>query len=151
MTDNPHFQSVSSWKDARQLLSFKPLEPKTLAGRRLRSLSIHVRDPKGRELPVADRSLEAHYDDLVFTQAWKTIDEARRLVLDVSYGSDGRCCEVAGRTGRVYELGPIPPADDIDPRSPSVVVWHDGEVFLLLASGELPSAALLSIAETLYG
>lgn len=150
MTDNPHFQSVGSWKDARKLLSFKPLEPKTLAGRRLRSLSAHVRDHKRRKLPVRDRSIEAHYDDLVFTQAWKTVEEARRLVLDVSYGPDGCNCEVAGRPGRRYELGPTPPADDIDPRSPSVVVWHDGEVFLLLASGELPCAALLRIAETLY-
>lgn len=150
MTDNPHFQSVDSWKDTRSLLSFRPLEPKTLAGRRLRSLSIHVRDHKRRELPVVDRSIEAHYDDLVFTQAWKTIEEARRLVLDVPYGRDGCSCEVAGWPARVYELGPIPPAGDIDPRSPSVVVWHDGEVFLLLASGELPCAALLRIAEALY-
>ena len=53
MADNPQFQSVDSWNDARQLLSFKPLEPKTLDGRGTRSLSIHIRDHKGRELRSA--------------------------------------------------------------------------------------------------
>jgi hypothetical protein len=51
----------------------------------------------------------------------------------------------------VYELGPEPPPDDIDGRSPSVVAWHDGEMFYLLASIEMAADVLVRIATSLYG
>lgn len=43
-----------------------------------------------------------------------------------------------------------PAPHDPDGRSPAVVAWHDGELFFLIASGELPSDALVRIAESLY-
>jgi hypothetical protein len=57
---------------------------------------------------------------------------------------------VSAPAGPVYELGPEPPSDDVDGRSPSVVTWGDGEIFCLVASGELRSAALVEIARSLY-
>ena len=45
-------------------------------------------------------------------------------------------CDIAGHSARVYELGPEPPPDDIGGRMPSVVTWHDAEMFYLLA-GEM--------------
>ena len=50
----------------------------------------------------------------------------------------------------MYELGPEPPPDDIDGRSPSVVTWHDVDMFYLIASGEMRSHDLVSIANSLY-
>ncbi len=132
------------------MLTFQPLEPAHTAGFRLQAIRIHVRDHKLRELSVGDRSLEAHYGGFVLSQARKGSDEARRLAIDVSYGRDGRDMEVAGRAGRAYELGPIPAEDDIDGRSPSVVVWHDAEMFYLVASDEMSSSDLAKIAVSLY-
>ena len=50
-----------------------------------------------------------------------------------------------------YELGPEPEPDDIDGRMPAVVTWSDGEIFYLVASGELTVDWLLRIAGSLYG
>jgi len=50
----------------------------------------------------------------------------------------------------VYELGPKPPPDDIDGRSLSVVTWHDGDMFYLMASGEMPSDDLVRVAVSMY-
>jgi ankyrin repeat protein len=147
---NPHFEMTASWLAARTRLTFQPLEPKNTAGRRLQWIRIHVRDHTLRELRIDERTLEAHYGDFVLTQSRKSVDEARRLALDVSYGREVREALVAGRAARVYERGPEPAPDDIDGRSPSVVVWHDAEMFYLIASGEMTADALLPVAESLY-
>jgi len=58
---DPHFEAASSWKSARAMLNFDPVEPKYTAGMPLKSIRIHVRDHKRRELAIADRTIEAHY------------------------------------------------------------------------------------------
>ena len=132
------------------MLAFEPLELKYTAGQRLQSISIHVRDHKLRELAVAERTAEAHYESFVFSQARKTADEAQRLALSVPYGRDGNDAQVAGCPARVYELGPEVAPGDIDGRSPSVVVWHDGEMLYLIASGEMSACDLCRVASSLY-
>jgi len=132
------------------MLNFDPVEPKYTAGMPLKSIRIHVRDHKRRELAIADRTIEAHYGSFVVSQSRKGVAEARRLALEVKYGGAGRDVTVGGCAGRAYELGPDPPPDDIDGRSPSVVTWHDGEIFHLIASGELTVDVLLRIAASLY-
>ncbi len=150
MTGNPHFETAATWKAARAMLAFQPLVPKHTAGFPLQSIRIHVRDHKLRELSVGDRTLEAHYGGFSLSQARRGENEARRLALDVSYGRTGRDAQIAGCAGRVYELGPEPEPDDIDGRSPAVVVWHDAAMFYLVASGEMSSDALVRIAVSLY-
>jgi hypothetical protein len=150
MTGNPHFETAASWKAARAMLTFQPLEPVHTAGLRLQSIRIYARDHKMRELPVGDRTLEAHYGSFSLSQARKGASEARRLALDVSYGRTGRDAQIAGCAARVYELGPEPEPDDIDGRSPAVVVWHDAAMFYLVASDEMSSDALVRIATSLY-
>lgn len=147
---NPHFETAPSWKAARSMLAFQPLEPQHTAGLRLQSIRIHVRDHKLRELSVDDRTLEAHYGRFVVSQARKGVTEAQRLALAVPYGRAGRDAQIAGCAARVYELGPEPPPDDIDGRSPSVVTWHDAEMFYLIASDEMSSDELARIAISLY-
>lgn len=132
------------------MLTFAPLEPKHTAGHRLQSIRIHVRDHRLRELSVDDRTLEAHYGGFVLSQARKGANEARRLALAVPYGRAGRDAQIAGCAARVYELGPEPAPDDIDGRSPSVVTWHDAEMFYFIASDEMSSDELLRIAISLY-
>lgn len=132
------------------MLTFRPLEPNHTAGLRLQSIAIHVRDHKFRELSVEDRTLEAHYGGFMLSQARKGAQEAKRLALGVSYGRAARDARIAGRAARVYELGPEPAPGDIDGRSPSVVTWHDAEMFYLIASGEMSSHDLVRIAISLY-
>lgn len=132
------------------MLTFRPLVPKHTAGLRLQSIRIHVRDRKLRELSVGDRTLEAYYGGFSVSQVRKGAAEARRLALDVPYGSSGRDAQIAGCAARVYELGPEPAPDDIDGRSPSVVTWHEAEMFYLIASDEMASDALVRIAASLY-
>jgi len=132
-------------------LTFQPLEPEHTAGQRLRSIQIRVRDHKLRKLSVDDRTLEAHYGAFVVTEARKGVDEARRLALAVPYGRSARDVRIAGCAGRAYEHGPEPPPDDIDGRSPWVVTWHDAEMFYLIASDEMSSDELITIAASLYG
>jgi hypothetical protein len=103
-----------------------------------------------RELSVGDRTLEAHYGAFVFSQARRSAVDARRLALDVSYGLNGQELKIAGLQGRVYELGPEPEPDDLDGRSPSVVVWHAEEMFYFLASAGMPAGKLMRIAASLY-
>src|SRR5256885_943129 len=124
MTPNPHFETARSWKTAQAMLTFRPLQPKRTAGFRLRSLRVHVRDHKLRELSVEKRTLEAHYGGFVLSQAGKGADEARRRALDVRCGAAGRDAQIAGGAARVYELGPDRGRGDIEGRSPAVVVWH---------------------------
>jgi hypothetical protein len=151
MTANPHFETARSWKAAQAMLTFRPLQPKRTAGFRLWSLRVHVRDHKLRELSVENRTLEAHYGGFVLSQAWKGAHEARRLAVDVQYGAAGRDAQIAGCAARVYELGPEPEPRDIDGRSPSVVVWHDGEMHYLIASDEISCHELVTVATSLYG
>lgn len=149
MTGSP-FETATSWKSARELVTFAPRIPAETAGRKLQSLRIHVRDHKLRELEPKERTLEAHYGDFVVSQAQPGKDEARRLALDVKYGRGPREGQVAGRAARIYELGPEPAEDDIDGRPPAVVTWHDDGIFYLVASTELAAADLERIAESLY-
>ncbi len=147
---NAHFESAATWKAARSRLSFRPLVPRHTGGFRPRAIRIHVRDHRLRELPVEDRTLEAHYGGFVLSQAWKSPAEARRLALDVSYGASGRDARIAGCSARMYELGPAPPPGDIDGRSPAVFTWHDGGLFLLVASDTMSVDQLFEIANSLY-
>ena len=149
---NPHFITAASWEKAADVLTFGPVQPAYTAGRSLQSISIHVRDHRMRELPIGDRSFEAHYGAFVVSQQRAPDErEARRRALEASYGLASRATVIAGHDARVYELGPEPPADDPDGRSPAVVVWADGDVFHLIASGELRAAELTRIAESIYG
>ena len=150
MNDNPHFQKVASWKAARELLDFEPLVLRDTKKRRLQSLYVYVRNHKQRELPIGERSLEAYFDGFVFTQKKAGNAEARRLAISTSYGLEGHNTSVAKHPGRLYELGPVPPPDDIDGRSPAVIVWHDDGMFYLIASTEKPASELLRIAQSLY-
>jgi hypothetical protein len=147
---NPHFQAARNWKAARAMVSFRPIEPKYSAKLRLQSIRIYVLDHKKRELKVEDRTLEASYGSFSLSQVRKGSVEARRLALDVSYGMGPREITISGHAGRVYELGPEPEPDDIDGRSPAVVVWHDGEMFYLVSSYEMPVEKLVKIAVSFY-
>jgi|KBSSwiS6_1023812.scaffolds.fasta_scaffold03550_3 hypothetical protein len=150
MAENIHFAAVPDWKAAQAMLTFEPRQPTIPAGLEPARLRIFVRDHKMRELAVAERTLEAFYTGFVFTQSRKGVEEARRLALDVSYGRDRQEASIGGHAARAYELGPEPEPDDIDGRPPSVVTWHDGEMFFFLASGEMPVAELIPIAASIY-
>ena len=83
----------------------------------------------------------------MLSQARRSRREARRLALDVSYGADPQDVQIAGHAARLYEHGPEP--DDTDGRMPAVVTWSDGELFFLVASGELSTETLVTIATSL--
>ena len=148
---NPHFATADSWREAAKLLTFSPVEPRETAGYSLEALRIHVRDHRQRELPAAERTLEAHYGGFVLSECRSTERDARQKALEVRYGRDPREIDVSGHEGRSYEMGPEVPADDVDGRMPAVVSWADGEMHLLLASVELSAEALLRIAGSMYG
>lgn len=149
MPDNPHFEFPASLTEARELVDFEPVTP-AMPGLALNSVAVFVRDHKHRDLPRGDRSLELDYEGFVFSQQRKGEAEARRTVVEVSFGRYPRETLIAGREGRVYALGPEPEPDDIDPRSPAVVVWQDAEMFYLIASPSLEAEALLPIAQSVY-
>lgn len=148
--ENPHFARAASWQDAEAMLTFRPVEPGHTEGFSLESLSVFVRDHREREVPPGERSLEAHYGGFVLSQTRRGDAEARRLALDVSYGPVPRPARIGGHEARVYELGPEPGPDDVDGRSPAVVVWHDAGMFFLLASDTLTADALVRIAVSLH-
>jgi hypothetical protein len=150
MSANQHFATVPDWVAAREMLTFTPFEPTFTAGLEREGLRIFIRDHKMRDVAVGDRSLEAHYGRFVLSQSRKGVHEARRLALDVSYGREPQDGAIAGHAARIYELGPDAEPDDIDGRMPSVVTWHDGEMFFLIASGELPVTDLIPIAASMY-
>lgn len=150
MPDNAHFEFPSSWDEAADLVNFKPVGPANTGGRDLQSFAVFVRDHKFRELARENRNLEVYYDGFSFSQSRQGVEEARRMALEVSYGRAPGEALVAGHEARVYELGPVPAADDIDPRSPAVVVWCDGDMFFLMASDSLQSDVLLPIAASIY-
>jgi hypothetical protein len=150
MAENQHFASVPDWAAAREMLTFRPFEPAFTAGLERAGLRIFIRDHKMRDVAIGDRSLEAHYGRFVLSQARKGVEESRRLALNVSYGRNPRDATIAGHVARIYELGAEPEPDDIDGRMPSVVTWHDGEMFFLIASGEMPVEELVPIAVSIY-
>jgi hypothetical protein len=150
MSANEHFASVSDLAAAREMLTFKPLEPTFTAGLAREGLRIFIRDHKKRDLPIGDRTLEAHYGRFVLTQSQKGVEEARRLALDMSYGHEPREAMIAGHPARVYELGPDPGPEDIDGPMPSVVTWHDGEMFFFIASHEMKVEELIPVALSIY-
>ena len=150
MNRAPAFVSAESWEAARSLVTFVPLQPSYTAGFDLQGLHIHVRDHKARELAAGDRTLEAHYGGFVLSQSRGPAAEVRRKALDVSYGREPQEALIAGREARIYELGPEPDPDDIDGRSPAVVVWHDGNLFLLVASSQMDSRELVRVALSIY-
>ena len=150
MGRSSHFTTVETWAAAEAMLTFRPIRPRDAADYQLQTLEVHVRDHKDREIPVEDRTLEAHYGGFVFSQARRTVAEARRLALDVSYGPDPRDARILGREGKLYELGPEVDPEDIDGREPAVVVWCDGEMFYLVASAQLPAQTLLQVATSLH-
>jgi hypothetical protein len=150
MTTNSHFETADSWEAAQAMLTFRPLQPKYTAGLELESIRIFVRDHRQRDLPIADRTCEAHYRSFVVSQSRRSPDEARRLALEVSYGRNPIVARIFGHDARVYELAPDPGPEDIDGRSPAVVTWHDADLFFLVASGEIGVAELQRIAMSLY-
>jgi hypothetical protein len=151
VTALPHFTAARSWEEAEAQLTFRPVVPAHTSGFTLKSLHIHVRDHKLRELPAEARTLEAHYGGFVLSQSKPGQEEARRQALDVSYGRAPLEARIAGHAARMYNLGPEPPPDDIDGRSPAVVTWHDAGMFYLIASSELCADDLLMIAVSMYG
>ncbi len=150
LVSNPHFAVARSWREAATMLTFRPCEPLHTAGCDLQSLRIHIRDHKLRDVAIEDRTLEARYAKFVVSQSRTGALEARRLAFDVSYGPSARAARIAHYNAHVYDLGPEPPLEDIDGRSPAVVTWADGEMFYLVASGEMSSEELMAIAISLY-
>lgn len=150
MPENPHFEFPSSWDKARALIEFEPVVPTDTGGLHPESFAVFVRDHKFREITREDRNLEVYYDGFSLSQSRKPAGEARRMALEVSYGRLPQAISIAGREARLYELGPEPAADDIDPRSPAVVAWADGDLFFLIASDRLPADRLRRIAESIY-
>ncbi len=150
MADNPHFASVISPEEAEAWVGYVPRLPSFTAGFELESIAIFVRDHKMREVPIGRRAVELHYGGFVVSQSRPGRVEARRLAIDVGYGQLPLVGQVVGHEARTYELGPVPEPDDIDPRSPSVIVWHDDEVFFLVASSELAVETLMEVAVSVY-
>jgi hypothetical protein len=142
---------MASWVAAREWLCFAPLEPAHGAGCELQSLSLFVPDHRQRKLAKADRSLEAHYGDFVVIQSWRGPTERRRWALEVSYGVDSREVRIGGHSRCRYELGSKVPTKDPKGPSAAVVVWHDGELLLLVASAKLGACSLVDVAQSMYG
>jgi len=151
MNRNEHFQTTATWAEARTLVTFEPKRPHDTGGRALQSLQVHIRDHKRRDLAPEDRTLEAHYGTFVLSQSQPGPEEARKRAIATSYGQTMRERNIAGHDARIYELGPEPPADDVDGRSSAVVAWHDGPMFFLIASSVLSAADLERIAWSMYG
>ncbi len=66
------------------------------------------------------------------------------------YGRGAMQALVAGHEARFYELAPEVDPDDLDGRSPAVVVWHDDVHFYLVASYTLELEVLARISHSLY-
>ena len=145
---NEHFDTVDTWEEAAKLLDFVPT-PLRIDGRPLSKLEVYVRDLK-RRLPISERILEARYPGVAFAQSQKDEPEARRQALEVKYGQDPQTVVIGGNEGRMYELGPEVPPDDIDGRAESVIAWSDGRRFYMLASNDMMLSELLPVAQSLY-
>lgn len=149
MTDNPHFAQALSWQEARDLVPFELLVPDFGVGPPA-SIAVFMRNHRMRDVPARERAVEAHWADFVFSQTSREPDEARRLAIEVSYGQEVREGRIGSCVAKVYELGPTVPDSDPDGRSPSVVTWHEGEKFYLLASTTLSGAELERRAQSQY-
>lgn len=136
--------------EARAHLSFEPRVPRSTGGRALEGVRIFVRDHKKRELRIDDRTLELRYAGFGLSQQRKGVAEARKAALETSYGRTPRPADVAGHAGRMFDLGPPVPADDIDGRSPAVVAWADADVLFFLSSDQISADELLVIARSVY-
>lgn len=147
MAPNPHFVFVDSWGEAASVVGFRPHVPDFTVGFELSSLAIWVKDHKLREVSQARRSLEAHYGGFVLAQSKPGRRAAIELALETSYGSGPAPVRVGGCEGRCYPLGA--PPDDVDGRSPAVVVWADGPRLFMVASAELEADVLLDVATSL--
>jgi hypothetical protein len=140
--DNQHFISVDGWAEAAAILGFEPLRPR----KRGLAFRIHVMDHRNREVAP---TLEVDFDGFVLSQADREPAEAARLAAE-RYGPDSRVVSVGNHEALLYELGPEPDPDDVDPRSPAVVTWADGRRFVFVASDRHDAADLLEIATSLY-
>jgi hypothetical protein len=151
MALNDHFETVVDWAAAARLLAFEPRQPAFTAGFDLESLNVFVMDHRKRRLPITARSLEAHYGGFVIDQKrTASTTDAKRQALSRFYGAAAASVWVAGLEGRGYALGPDPGPDDIDGRSPAVIVWSEGTMFYLIASSQLDKTILGRIASSMY-
>jgi hypothetical protein len=150
MSAHDHWLMPATLDEAREHLSFEPRLPRSTGGRALEGIRIFIRDHKKRDLPVGDRTLELRYAGFGFSQGRKGVDGARVAALETSYGRAPRPADVAGHAGRMVDLGPEVPADDIDGRSSAVVTWPDDEMFFFVASAEMSAEDLLVIARSVY-
>lgn len=94
-------------------------------------------------------TLEVYCDGYVLSQAKRDQAEVDRLTAQI-YGPDPIGVRFAGHEGVIYQLGPEPEPEDIDPRQPAVLTWADGALFFLIASDTIPAADLKDIAASLY-
>lgn len=144
----PVFVACASWPESARLLTFVPRAPRDCDGDRVAALRVFVRDHRGRELPAARRTVEAHYATFVFSQSSDVTGPASRLLRGPITG-DATAVTIQGRPGFLYPQGPEPSPDDPDGRRPALVVWEDNGVHLLLASDELTPTRLVLIAESI--
>lgn len=150
MARSVHFRTVADWTEAAALVDFVPRRPRFTAGFRRSSLAVHVLDHHTRPLPIGRRSVEAHYGGFVVSQQRAASPPAAtRMALSTAYGSVATTVWVAGYEGRSYPLGPEPHPDDLDGRSPAVVVWAEDDRFYLVASDRLDEPVLLRVAASL--
>ena len=89
------------------------------------------------------------YDGVVVPYV-EDYEEARRLALSTMYGATAKTIQIAGHEGRSYALGPEPEPDDPDGQMPAVVVWHDNDLFYLVASAQLDVNQLVRVANSMY-
>lgn len=151
MLRNNHFETVGDWATAVNLVDFEPRRPGFTAGFALASLTVYVMDHRKRRLPLGARSVEAHYGGFVIDQKRAaSAAEAKRRALSIPYGRAAATVSVAGHEARSSALGPVPDSDDIDGRSPAVIVWHDDDMIYLVASDQLDEVTLLRIASSMY-
>lgn len=94
-------------------------------------------------------TLEVYYEGFVLSQALRDPEEAGRMAAE-RYGPDPRHVLVGDHPGFLYDLGPEPDPEDIDPRSPAIVTWADGDLFVLLTSESMEANYLLEVAGSLY-
>lgn len=144
----PPFEVVDSWAAAAALVVFRPRAPRDTGGASVRERRVFVRDHRGRELPAAARTLDTDYGTWAFSQSQHTIDEARRLVFERSYGAASTPVTLASGPGRAYASGPAPAPGDADGQLPAVVVWHDGPMFYCVSSAVLPLDRLIAIGDS---
>lgn len=145
MTENSHFASFEELPSAAEFVGFTPLAARITEAPHL--IRVHVRDHRMVEV---EPTLEVYFDRFVMSESERGDIHARRLAYEESYGRSRLDIEIHGFPAVSYELGPEPPADDPDPRSPAVVVWADRGRFVMLASEETRSSYLIDVAVGLY-